>query len=69
MERTTKRTTTQQLQKLVALMENNPDVARRMGNFGSTKKSRAEQWDLFVAKLNAIGAPLRNGREWNKVKI
>ncbi|XP_049315829.1 uncharacterized protein LOC125779234 [Bactrocera dorsalis] len=67
MERTTKRTTTQQFQKLVALMENNPDVARGMGNFGSTKKSRAEQWDLFAAELNAIGPPLRNGREWNKV--
>ncbi|XP_017478077.1 PREDICTED: uncharacterized protein LOC108367887 isoform X2 [Rhagoletis zephyria] len=67
MERTTKRTTTQQFQKLVAIMENNPDVARGMGSFGSTKKSRAELWEKFATELNAIGPPMRNGREWNKV--
>ncbi|XP_017478076.1 PREDICTED: uncharacterized protein LOC108367887 isoform X1 [Rhagoletis zephyria] len=68
MERTTKRTTTQQFQKLVAIMENNPDVARGMGSFGSTKKSRAELWEKFATELNAIGPPMRNGREWNKVR-
>ncbi|XP_017475228.1 PREDICTED: uncharacterized protein LOC108365647 [Rhagoletis zephyria] len=67
MEKTIKRTTTQQFEKLVELMQNNPDVAKGMGNFGSSKKSRAELWEKFAAELNAIGPPMRNGREWNKV--
>ncbi|XP_017472426.1 PREDICTED: uncharacterized protein LOC108363546 [Rhagoletis zephyria] len=66
MEKTIKRTTTQQFEKLVELMQNNPDVAKGMGNFGSSKKSRAELWEKFAAELNAIGPPMRNGREWNK---
>ncbi|XP_017465149.1 PREDICTED: uncharacterized protein LOC108358372 [Rhagoletis zephyria] len=38
-----------------------------MGSFGSTKKIRAELWKKFATELNAIGPPIRSGREWNKV--
>ncbi|XP_017473874.1 PREDICTED: uncharacterized protein LOC108364631 [Rhagoletis zephyria] len=41
-------------------MHNNQDVAKGMGNFGSSKKIWAELWEKF-------GPPMRNGREWNKV--
>ncbi|XP_053957689.1 uncharacterized protein LOC128862902 [Anastrepha ludens] len=67
MERTTKRTTAQQFQKLVEIMKKNPDVARGVGKFVPTKKSRAELWEKFATELNAMGPPMRSGREWNKV--
>ncbi|XP_049308092.1 uncharacterized protein LOC125777372 [Bactrocera dorsalis] len=67
MEKTIKRTTQKQFEVLVRLMEGNPELARGMAPFGSTKKNRMELWEGIASELNNIGPPIRSGSEWNKV--
>uniref|UniRef100_A0A0K8VVS0 Regulatory protein zeste n=4 Tax=Bactrocera latifrons TaxID=174628 RepID=A0A0K8VVS0_BACLA len=67
MEKTIKRTTQRQFETMVQLMERNPDLARGLAPFGSTKKNRMELWEGIASELNNIGPPIRSGSEWNKV--
>ncbi|XP_055904338.1 uncharacterized protein LOC129940114 [Eupeodes corollae] len=62
-----KRTTNAQFSKLVELMEANPDIAKGVGTFGSSKKNQAQYWDSFALELNALGPPIREGKERHKV--
>ncbi|XP_039969653.1 uncharacterized protein LOC126765038 [Bactrocera neohumeralis] len=67
MEKTIKRTTQKQFEVLVKLMEGNPELARGMAPFGSTKKNGMELWEAIASELHNIGPPIRSGSEWNKV--
>lgn len=49
-------------------MEANPDIAKGVGTFGSSKKNQAQYWDSFALELNALGPPIREGKEWHKVR-
>ncbi|XP_055915358.1 uncharacterized protein LOC129948394 [Eupeodes corollae] len=62
-----KRTNNAQFSKLVEVMEANPDIAKGVGTFGSSKKNQAQYWDSFALELNALGLPIREGKEWHKV--
>ncbi|XP_055914609.1 uncharacterized protein LOC129947881 [Eupeodes corollae] len=62
-----KRTNKNQFEKLVELMESNPNLARGVGEFGSSKKNQKEYWDQFATTLNSLGPPTRDGKEWHKV--
>lgn len=62
-----KRTNSNQFSKLVEIMEANPEIAKGIGSFGSSKKNQAEYWDRFAIDLNSLGPPLREGKEWHKV--
>lgn len=62
-----KRTNTVQFAKLIELMEANPDVAKGIGAFGSSKKTQKENWEQFAVELNSLGPPAREGKEWHKV--
>ncbi|XP_055919018.1 uncharacterized protein LOC129951046 [Eupeodes corollae] len=48
-------------------MESNPNLARGVGEFGSSKKNQKEYWDQFATTLNSLGPPTRDGKEWHKV--
>uniref|UniRef100_A0A0A1WXJ2 Regulatory protein zeste n=1 Tax=Zeugodacus cucurbitae TaxID=28588 RepID=A0A0A1WXJ2_ZEUCU len=70
MEKTIKKKTNQkQFELMVKLLEKNPQLAKGMTPFGSTKQTRIDLWEDIAAELNNIGPPLRRGSEWNKVKI
>ncbi|XP_039968542.1 uncharacterized protein LOC120780315 [Bactrocera tryoni] len=55
--------TKQQLEKLVALMEENPQFARGI----CTKVQAATKWEGFALELNCLGPPTRPAAKWMKV--
>ena len=53
-----------QLEKLVSLMETNPNIARNI-----IKKSEAKaQWENFTTQLNSLGPPIRDAETWMRVR-
>lgn len=62
-----KKTNSEQFQKLVAMMEENSDIAKGVGNFGSSKKISHEFWENAAVCLNSVGPPTRDGKQWHKV--
>lgn len=62
-----KKSTIQQLQLLVKHMEDNPEFARGIPVFGSSKFSAEEEWKTISQKLNSVGPPTRSIAEWKKV--
>ncbi|XP_039969067.1 uncharacterized protein LOC126764442 [Bactrocera neohumeralis] len=57
--------TKQQLEKLVALMEENPQFARGI----CTKVQAATKWEGFALGLNCLGPPTRPAAKWMKVWV
>ncbi|XP_050338578.1 uncharacterized protein LOC126765037 [Bactrocera neohumeralis] len=55
--------TKQQLEKLVALMEENPQFARGI----CTKVQAATKWEGFALELNCLGPPTRPAAKWMRV--
>ncbi|KAJ6642619.1 hypothetical protein Bhyg_07572 [Pseudolycoriella hygida] len=59
-----KRTSDEQLSKIIAFMEEYPDFGK-----GSTKSDNDKTlaWECLVAELNALGPPQHTSREWRTV--
>ncbi|XP_054725250.1 uncharacterized protein LOC129235438 [Anastrepha obliqua] len=55
--------TKQQLEKLVALMEENPQFAKGI----CSKVHAAKKWEEFTTELNCLGPPIRTAVKWIKV--
>ncbi|XP_041786709.1 uncharacterized protein LOC121601989 [Anopheles merus] len=53
-----------QQQKLLDIMEQNPEVAR-----GTAKNSQTSFWDDLAIQLNALGPPSKSGKEWLRAWI
>ncbi|XP_028901523.2 uncharacterized protein LOC105220215 [Zeugodacus cucurbitae] len=62
-----KKNNQKQFELMGKLLEKNPQLAKGMTPFGSTKKTRIDFWEDIAVELNNIGPPLRRGSEWNKV--
>ncbi|KNC23195.1 hypothetical protein FF38_10068 [Lucilia cuprina] len=56
------------MEKLVDLMTQNSDIARGKLPFGYNKMQLKDKWDNFTELLNALGPPIRNTKEWQRVK-
>ncbi|XP_055903247.1 uncharacterized protein LOC129939299 [Eupeodes corollae] len=52
-----------QLERLVSIMEGNPDIAKGICGKAQAKK----RWDRFTTELNSIGPPVRTCDKWIKV--
>ncbi|XP_061396669.1 uncharacterized protein LOC133332284, partial [Musca vetustissima] len=63
----TKKSSTTQLRALVEYMEENPEFARGVPIFGSSRQSLEDHWKKLVFKLNTMGPPSRTIAEWKKV--
>ncbi|XP_075152795.1 uncharacterized protein LOC142226584 [Haematobia irritans] len=61
-----KKSTMQQLKALTSFMEANPDLARGIPVFGSTRISSEEQWQDLTQELNSLGPPTRSTFDWKK---
>ncbi|TMW42649.1 hypothetical protein DOY81_012272, partial [Sarcophaga bullata] len=62
-----KKTTYVQFQKLVDLMEENPQLATCCPSFVNSKATVEQTWDTIAESLNALGPPTRSGYEWKRV--
>ncbi|XP_037811257.1 uncharacterized protein LOC119603324 [Lucilia sericata] len=62
-----KKTTVIQFQKLVASMEEFPNLAKGSPTFGTSRAAVEETWDKVAHRINAYGPPERNGSEWKKI--
>ncbi|XP_061389310.1 uncharacterized protein LOC133324492 [Musca vetustissima] len=62
----TKKSSTTQLRALVEYMEENPEFARGVPIFGSSRQSLEDHWKKLVFKLNTMGPPSRTIAEWKK---
>ncbi|XP_036327992.1 uncharacterized protein LOC118740527 isoform X5 [Rhagoletis pomonella] len=62
-------TNKQQFDLLVALMEQNLDIARGKRPYGSSRQDVKETWEQFAVELNNLGPPTRTGPEWQRVWI
>ncbi|KAI8116684.1 hypothetical protein CVS40_11288 [Lucilia cuprina] len=68
MDKNLKITNKKQMEKLVDLMTQNSDIARGKLPFGYNKMQLKDKWDNFTELLNALGPPIRNTKEWQRVK-
>uniref|UniRef100_A0A1I8NJJ0 Regulatory protein zeste n=1 Tax=Musca domestica TaxID=7370 RepID=A0A1I8NJJ0_MUSDO len=62
--KSTKESSTAQLRALVGYMEENPEFARRVPTFGSSKQPLEDHWKKLCFKLNTMGSPSRAIAEW-----
>ncbi|XP_039965938.1 uncharacterized protein LOC126761075 [Bactrocera neohumeralis] len=58
-----------QFERLVHLMQKNPQIARRARIYGQSKLQVEEQWNKIADELNNFGPPRRTGKEWQRVWI
>ncbi|XP_073830328.1 uncharacterized protein [Musca autumnalis] len=59
-------TTRKQFDKMVELLQENPNLARGYSS-GLQKTNIKEEWNKISTKLNALGPPVRTGEGWMKV--
>ncbi|XP_046801235.1 nuclear apoptosis-inducing factor 1-like [Lucilia cuprina] len=62
-----KQTTNEQWELILEHMNNNPNLARGVPVFGSNRKEIDDSWEQLTQKVNAIGPPQRESKEWKKV--
>uniref|UniRef100_A0A0K8V970 Regulatory protein zeste n=1 Tax=Bactrocera latifrons TaxID=174628 RepID=A0A0K8V970_BACLA len=58
-----------QFERLVHLMQKNPQIARGARTYGQSKQQVEEQWNKIADELNNFGPPCRTGKEWQRVWI
>ncbi|XP_011208926.2 uncharacterized protein LOC105230053 [Bactrocera dorsalis] len=58
-----------QFERLVHLMQKNPQIARGARTYGQSKQQVEEQWNKIADELNNFGPPRRTGKEWQRVWI
>ncbi|XP_075150217.1 uncharacterized protein LOC142224333 [Haematobia irritans] len=61
-----KKSSLEQLNTLVQYMEENPEFARGVPIFGSSKRSLEDEWKNLCQMLNTLGPPTRTLLEWKK---
>lgn len=62
-------TNRKQFERLVHLMQKNPQIARGARTYGQSKQQVEEQWKKIADELNSFGPPRRTGKEWQRVWI
>lgn len=62
-------TNRKQFERLVHLMQKNPQIGRGTRTFGQNKQQVEEQWNSFANELNSFGPPRRTSKEWQRVWI
>lgn len=60
-------TNRKQFERLVHLMQKNPQIARGARTYGQSKQQVEEQWKKIADELNSFGPPRRTGKEWQRV--
>uniref|UniRef100_A0A034WE19 Regulatory protein zeste n=1 Tax=Bactrocera dorsalis TaxID=27457 RepID=A0A034WE19_BACDO len=67
--RINKVSTNQQLDRLVDLVTENPNVGRNRRLYGASREELKKIWEQFAVELNRLGPPSRTGPEWQRVWI
>ncbi|XP_055629105.1 uncharacterized protein LOC129770351 [Toxorhynchites rutilus septentrionalis] len=57
-----KTTTKKRFERMVLLLEQEPDIAK-----GFSRGNSGPFWDNLAAKVNSLGPPIRDGTGWEKV--
>lgn len=52
---------------MIDLIEQNPEIGRGKGHYGSSRQDVKKTWEQIAVELNSLGPPSRTGPEWQRV--